>query len=90
MIQKAQFEPNNRSFEARLEMSNQAEQLSDVGTALSRPKASNSNSFIYQGGAQSDANVASREAEESMGAGINQSKPEVQNQSTDLENKFNE
>ena len=54
MIQKAQFEPNNRSFEARLEMSNHAEQLSEVGTALSRPKASNSNSFIYQGGAQSD------------------------------------
>ena len=90
MIQKAQFEPNNRSFEARLEMSNHAEQLSEVGTALSRPKASNSNSFIYQGGTQSDANIASREAEESMNAGINQSRPEAQNQSTDLENKFNE
>ena len=66
MIQQPRFDPTNRSFEARLEMSNQAEQLSEIG---SRPQQ-NTNSFTYQGATQSDANHGLGEGEESMSAAI--------------------
>ena len=65
-------------------MSNQAEQLSEIG---SRPQP-NTNSFIYQGATQSDVNHGSREAEESMSAAIGQTKPATHNVSTDLEDKI--
>ena len=89
IYQHAQLEPGSRSFEARLEMSNHDQQLSDVGSGLGHPRGG----YAVHGLAHIDQNVQSRKSESIRGdlSGFGSSKPALtpQNASADYEGNEN-